>query len=1436
MEGGKFYILDYDNNPETKYDRSNITANNKDYEFKFLANSGAEFEMRNSELSECGYTVVGEDDGRRGLIIKTDNTIIDNSSFYNNYYGIFLKSSSNNQIINNTVYSNYYHGIYFYSSNNNKIINNFVSNNIYGIKLEASYNNQISNNNVSDNDNGIYLVQSKNNEVMKNNVFSNELFGIYISSSINNKLRDNIITNNTYNLEIRSSDLSNYYNDIDISNLINGKKVYYIKNESNLLFDNSKEIGFLGLISCSIVTVNNLNMSNNGQGILFTNVTDSQIKNCKIKNNYYGIYLFMSNNISVDKNNISINSYGIYQRDSSSNLILYNSFYNNSKNGIFLRKSINCSIKNNNINHNLHGISLDLSCNNTLVSNNNLSYNRNGIFHTDSTNSTIINNQVSSNYEYGIRITHSRYIQILRNNITNNTNNGVYLYWISYSQFIENYIFSNNGYGVFFSHSNDNKIINNTLLKNKIGIFLDDRNNNNKIINSTISENTEFDFYLKEYSNIIAINTTFEKNKVFIEDEKSEFLVQWYLNVKVVNEDNLPLPYSRVIIENIKGERIFDDIIGIDGKVKWLICNEYVQNQFGLTNYTKHTITAEKDDFQINKIEVKMNESKFIILGPKLYNIILECEESKKSVNPKELVIYIIKITNKGAKTDKISLEVINQGNWLAYLNSYHAFLLPNENKTVILTIISPEDEKEGIISTIQVKATSRGNTSVQDFVIIKTTINFVHSIEISQNILEGSIDPGKNIKYEIQLENLGNGDEEINLIINNSQSDEQGGWGVLIETGLEPLEIEIGKLDTTSVRITPPLNAAANEQLKIVFDIFSGDIFLDSITTITTVNQTHHINIECDENEKSGKPSEIVNYVLNLTNNGNGEETFLLELSGENIDLCDLSDTYISLNSNNYTDIYLDVLIPNNAKAWEKADITISVLSLDRTQKYSSMNILTNVSQIFDLKIETENKEIFVESGTDFEFDVNIENLGNGVDNITLSISGIPTNWEIDLPTINTLIDSESSFTKSIKLSIPETALASEMATLVFTIKSNNFGDFILDYMNLTVYVNQNYEIELKCTNPSKEVIIGESVEYKIEVENKGNGKDTIILKFSGLNSDWAYLSESVAVLEAGESKDISLFIKPPANVKVGENALISIIGVSKNKIYSNPLTITTELKGIENNPPTADFKLMYENKEVTKVKIGEEITFDASSSTDEEAEIVEYRWNFSNGDVRYGEKVDYIYPKDTEPGEYTITLKVTDSNGATTEKQLTIEVLEEEEEGNWLMYLILVVVVVIGILIVIMLQKVNKNLKELEKERKSVLLTSEKVGVTSIEEERRKEEQKRKEMEMWKPVEGKNEVFHSELPKVAKERGNNVSEVRAIPRMAKEGMAEPLTNVEEEKLGEREELVEEEKVEEIEEGKNGEFKVGEKEENTTNKKKDSDDFWDNFKNEGEI
>ena len=85
-------------------------------------------------------------------------------------------------------------------------------------------------------------------------------------------------------------------------------------------------------------------------------------------------------------------------------------------------------------------------------------------------------------------------------------------------------------------------------------------------------------------------------------------------------------------------------------------------------------------------------------------------------------------------------------------------------------------------------------------------------------------------------------------------------------------------------------------------------------------------------------------------------------------------------------------------------------------------------------------------------------------------------------------------------------------------------------------------------------------------------------------------------------------------------------------------------------NNPPIASFTYSPESP-----LVGAEITFDASYSTDSDGEIVSYGWDFGDESSGTGEAVVHSY---SSVGDYTVTLTVTDDEGATNSVSKTVNV----------------------------------------------------------------------------------------------------------------------------------------------------------------------------------
>ena len=102
-------------------------------------------------------------------------------------------------------------------------------------------------------------------------------------------------------------------------------------------------------------------------------------------------------------------------------------------------------------------------------------------------------------------------------------------------------------------------------------------------------------------------------------------------------------------------------------------------------------------------------------------------------------------------------------------------------------------------------------------------------------------------------------------------------------------------------------------------------------------------------------------------------------------------------------------------------------------------------------------------------------------------------------------------------------------------------------------------------------------------------------------------------------------------------------------NGVYTVTLTVTdnddangsaTASKNVSNRAPVASF-----TESATVVAQGEMISFDASGSYDPDGTIVAYLWDFGDGNAATDVTVDHAY---SEAGTYTVTLTVTDDDGA--------------------------------------------------------------------------------------------------------------------------------------------------------------------------------------------
>ncbi|RZN42790.1 MAG: hypothetical protein EF813_01125, partial [Methanosarcinales archaeon] len=428
--------------------------------------------VENQELNDASVGVE--------VSFSSNITVRDNTCSNNHDVGIHFFYSSNSSISSNDCQNNRNDGIYLHGLSRSSVSNNTCSNSnstgvhsgIYGwmlphsdsdgIHLTDSSNNSISNNNCSNNKGtGVHLTYSSNNSI-SNNICSNNHGGICLGDSDNNNISHNICSNNHEGIHLDDSDNSRlagntmfengivirgdspggYTCEIDETNMVNGKPVYYWKNVNGKSIPDGA--GQVILVSCEGVLVENqeLNHASIGVEVAFSSNITIRGNNCS-NNHDVGIHFLYSDDNAISGNNCSDNGDGIDLHDSSNNNIAGNNCTNNVWTGIHLYGSSN-SISGNNCSNN-HGDGIVLSGSGNTVSSNGCSKNHDdGILLYGSDTACISNNNCSMNYRAGIRLYRSNDNSILSNTCSNNRDGVLIFFNNSYSNVIYLNNFINN--------------------------------------------------------------------------------------------------------------------------------------------------------------------------------------------------------------------------------------------------------------------------------------------------------------------------------------------------------------------------------------------------------------------------------------------------------------------------------------------------------------------------------------------------------------------------------------------------------------------------------------------------------------------------------------------------------------------------------------------------------------------------------------------------------------------------------------------------------------------------------------------------------------------------------------------------------------------------------------------------------------------------------
>ncbi|TFH04993.1 MAG: hypothetical protein E4H14_13600 [Candidatus Thorarchaeota archaeon] len=364
------------------------------------------------------------------VYFKIIDCYFSNDTEQNNCIGVSLEEADNG-VIENCTFFNLYYGVYIHYSDNISItFNEMDSVDTASINLFESKGCEVLNNSISNIGNWGISARRVTDVLFANNSFSNEFYGMKREDSVNCTLKNNEFEK--VGLWIRGTESDHFLSNIFESNTVETKPISILTNRSSETIDASL-YGQLFLFNSSHCIVENAIFNDRNAGVSLAICNDCLVQN--LNSSYSQICLVelqLCNNTEVVRCNVAesynagfrflftINCsliecktgyspsntvYGIEIYNTENTTIARNFFQ---AGGVLSRDSANCSIIDNNVEGNggSQGPGFYISSShNFTIKENELSELYTGLlFGPDSTNCTILNNRIHDNQWYGIDV------------------------------------------------------------------------------------------------------------------------------------------------------------------------------------------------------------------------------------------------------------------------------------------------------------------------------------------------------------------------------------------------------------------------------------------------------------------------------------------------------------------------------------------------------------------------------------------------------------------------------------------------------------------------------------------------------------------------------------------------------------------------------------------------------------------------------------------------------------------------------------------------------------------------------------------------------------------------------------------------------------------------------------------------------------------------
>jgi immune inhibitor A len=522
-----------------------------------------------------------------------------------------------------------------------------------------------------------------------------------------------------------------------------------------------------------------------------------------------------------------------------------------------------------------------------------------------------------------------------------------------------------------------------------------------------------------------------------------------------------------------------------------------------------------------------------IDFGGDSYSVIMDTDMPIREASPGEAIVYNVTVGTRSSLGDTVILSVRGaQAAWGSIPTSVRTLVLgPKGTHLVQLTVTPPAGTGKGTVGIVALYGYSQTVPAIGSELLTSTLVRQVHLLQATPQGATVRVVPGAATNLDITVRNLGNGLENITFSLGANRSY----WG-----SISPKTVSVPVLQSATVRasfsVPEGLLEGEREQFDLVLFVeIEGGSFEGGGSTSLKPTLDVPISMVVDRviklrwgNVQPGtvKPGQTSISELTLYNEGNHDAAIAVAQQAPEGWIVQYSNGGVfSIPAFGATTFNATVTSPPDVAAG--SDVRIN-LSAAEGIRFFYATLTVHVEQVYSTRL-TGQVARFADPGERVEFALNVTNLGNGPDRVTIEASdgGL---WTVSVD-LNFVDLGATATTRTTPFHVivtpPATAEAYDEGAFHVTVTSKN-GQ-ATSTLDLMCTVNPVTSFSADTEVGSDNILPTGTAVYWVSVRNTGNLEDLYHVGLLGLPDGWSARFESrFFSVPAGKPKTIELDITP--------------------------------------------------------------------------------------------------------------------------------------------------------------------------------------------------------------------------------------------------------------------------------------------------------------------